>query len=83
MGFSEFLNSRRATAKELVACLRKHYAYASVLGVDVKARSVRVDRNTSGISDRTIQITMAQLSNFFIQIPPSQFSDSLLYHPPC
>ena len=50
MGFSEFLNSRRATAKELVACLRKHYAYASVLGVDVKARSVRVDRNTSGIS---------------------------------
>ena len=50
MGFSEFLNSRRATAKELVACLRKNYAYASVLGVDVKARSVRVDRRSSGIS---------------------------------
>ena len=50
MGFSEFLNSRRATAKELVACLRKNYAYASVLGVDVKSRSVRVDRRSSGIS---------------------------------
>ena len=50
MGFSEFLNTRRAAAKELVACLRKDYEYVSVLGVDVKARSVRVNRNTSGIN---------------------------------
>ena len=50
MGFSEFLNSRRSTAKDLVAHLRRQYAYASVLGVDVKARSIRVNRNTSNIS---------------------------------
>ena len=50
MGFSEFLNTRRASAKTLVANLRKTYEYVSVLGVDVKARSVRVNRNTSGIS---------------------------------
>ena len=50
MGFSEFLNTRRAAARELVACLRKDYEYVSVLGVDVKARSVRVNRNTSGIN---------------------------------
>ena len=42
MGFSEFLNSRRSTAKDLVAHLRRQYAYASVPGVDVKARSIRV-----------------------------------------
>ena len=50
MSFSEFLNSRREAAKELVARLRERYEYASVLGVDVKARSIRVDRNTSGIN---------------------------------
>ena len=50
MGFSEFLNTRRETAKELVACLRKNYEYVSVLGVDVKARAIRVNRSTSGIS---------------------------------
>ena len=50
MSFSEFLNARRASAKELVARLREQYEYASVLGVDVKARNIRVDRNTSGIS---------------------------------
>ena len=51
MSFSEFLNSRRAAAKELVAQLKQHYAYVSVLGVDIKAKSVRVDRNTSNIGN--------------------------------
>ena len=49
MGFSEFLNTRRADAKALVAELKKHYSYVSILGVDIKARSIRVDRNTSNI----------------------------------
>ena len=30
--------------------LRKDYSYASVLGVDIKAKSVRADKNTSSIS---------------------------------
>ena len=50
MGFSEFLNSRRSTAKALVAALKQNYEYVSLLGVDIKARAFRVDRNSSGIS---------------------------------
>ena len=49
MGFSEFLESRRANAKALVAALGQHFAYVSVLGADIKTRSVRVDRNSSNI----------------------------------
>lgn len=49
MSFSDFLHSRRCAAKELVAELRKQFSYASVLGVDVKARSIRADKNTSNI----------------------------------
>jgi len=49
MGFSEFLDSRRQAAKELVAALGQHFDYVSILGADIKARSVRVDRNTSNI----------------------------------
>ena len=51
MGFSKFLDSRRESAKELVKHLRQHFSYVSVLGVDVKTRSIRADRNTSGISN--------------------------------
>ncbi|MBQ9951647.1 MAG: TldD/PmbA family protein [Clostridia bacterium] len=50
MSFSEFLNSRRQTVGQLVCALKKQYEYVSVLGVDIKSRSVRVDRNTSNIS---------------------------------
>ena len=50
MGFSEFLNTRRAAAKELVAHLRDTYEYASVLGVDVKARSISVNKKLTNIS---------------------------------
>ncbi len=50
MSFSEFLNSRRKDAKALVAELRKDFAYASILGSDIKSKTVRVDRNTTNIS---------------------------------
>ena len=50
MSFSEFLHSRRADAKALVAALMKTYDYASVLGVDVKARSVMANNKLSNIS---------------------------------
>ena len=50
MSFSEFLESRRSAARALAAQLRQRYAYVSVLGADITARSVRVDRNTSGIN---------------------------------
>ena len=49
MAFSEFLNSRRSAARILVAELRKHYDYVSLLGVDIQAKTIRADRNTSGI----------------------------------
>ena len=49
MSFSAFLNSRRSDAKALVQELRKQFSYASVLGVDVNARSIRADKNTTNI----------------------------------
>lgn len=51
MAFSKFLDSRRDLAKELVRQLRQHFSYVSILGTDVKTRSIRADRNTSGISN--------------------------------
>ena len=51
MGFSKFLDSRREIVKELVKELRQHFSYVSVLGADVKTKSIRADRNTSGISN--------------------------------
>ena len=50
MSFSEFLHSRRGDAKALVAELKKHYDYVSVLGVDVKARSISVNKKLTNIS---------------------------------
>ena len=50
MAFSEFLTSRREACRELVRLLRQDYSYASVLGVDVKAKSVRADRNSTRIA---------------------------------
>ena len=51
MAFSNFLDSRRETVKELVKELKQYFSYVSVLGVDVKTKSIRADRNTSGISN--------------------------------
>ena len=50
MAFSNFLESRRADAKALIVALRQEFSYVSLLGVDIKATSVRVDRNSSGIN---------------------------------
>ncbi len=50
MSFSQFLEARRPAAKALVAELKKSFAYVSVLGADIRARSIRVDKNTSGIN---------------------------------
>ena len=50
MAFSNFLQSRRADAKALVSQLRQEFSYVSLLGVDIKSTSVRVDRSTSGIN---------------------------------
>ena len=50
MRFSEFLDSRRSMAKALVTALQKDFSYVSILGADIKARSVRADRNTTSIS---------------------------------
>ena len=50
MSFSEFLQSRRADAKALVAALKDHFDYVSVLGADVKARSVSASSKLTNIS---------------------------------
>ncbi len=50
MGFSAFLDSRRSAAKALVAQLRAHYAYVSVLGADIQAKGIRADRKSSSIN---------------------------------
>ena len=50
MQFSEFLNSRRDQARALVETLDAYFDYVSILGVDIQAKSVRVDKNTTNIS---------------------------------
>ena len=50
MSFSEFLNSRREPARALVAELKTTYDYVSILGVDVKARALSVNRKLTNIS---------------------------------
>ena len=50
MSFSEFLESRRDSARALVTELKKSFPYASVLGVDVKSRSITATRSTSSIA---------------------------------
>ena len=49
MAFSKFLDTKRADMKALVEALSGHFSYVSILGVDVKATAIRVDRNTAGI----------------------------------
>ena len=50
MQFSEFLESRRAGCRALVCELKKSYPYASILGADQKARSIRVNKNNASIA---------------------------------
>ena len=49
MTFSPFLASRREAAKTLTALLREQFSYVSILGADIKARSIVADKNTTGI----------------------------------
>ena len=49
MGFSTFLSSRRESAEKLIRLLSQRYSYASLLGVDVAAKTIRADRSTSAI----------------------------------
>lgn len=51
MAFSQFLESRRQRAKDLVLLLHQQYPYVSVLGADIKAKSIRVDARTSNIGN--------------------------------
>ena len=50
MSFSEFLNSRREAARALVAELKTTYDYVSIQGVDVKARSISVNKKLTNIA---------------------------------
>lgn len=50
MSFSEFLNSRRLAAKQLVSGLGGQFDYVSILGADIRARTIRADRNSTSIS---------------------------------
>ena len=49
MTFSPFLASRREAAKTLTALLREQFSYVSILGADIRARSIVADKNTTGI----------------------------------
>lgn len=49
MQFSAFLNSRRNAARELIQALTPHFRYVSILGADIRSRSIRADKNTTGI----------------------------------
>ncbi len=51
MAFSKFLDARRGDCKQLVAELKKHFRYVSVLGADVKSLNVRVNRKTASVGD--------------------------------
>lgn len=53
MAYSEFLKSRTEDCKALVALLRKHFAYVSILGSDVKSTAVRADKFNSNVGDGT------------------------------
>ena len=50
MSFSEFLESRRENARALVCELKKQFAYASVLGADIKSRTITANRKSSAIN---------------------------------
>ncbi len=50
MAFSPFLESKRQTVKALVDALHKSFSYVSVLGVDVKTTTIRVDKKSSTIA---------------------------------
>ena len=50
MSFSKYLDAKRSDMKALVLELKKSFSYVNVLGVDIKATDIRVDKNTSNIN---------------------------------
>lgn len=50
MSFSDLLRSRREPARALVAALRRKFDYVSVLGVDVRGRSIMANNQLTGIT---------------------------------
>ena len=73
MSFSKYLDSKRSEIKQLVAELKKSFLYVSVLGVDIKATSFRVDKNTSNI-DPGNDVECGFLQIFVINPPILQSS---------
>lgn len=54
MAFSEFLDSRRAACRALVAELSKTFSYVGILGSDVKSKSIRVNRKMTDIGEGSL-----------------------------
>ena len=54
MKFSEFLNSKRADCRELVAALSEKFQYVSILGSDVKSTVISVNKRSSSIGDGSL-----------------------------
>ena len=51
MPFSEFLSARRERCHQLVDALSPHSAYVSILGSDVRSKSIGADRRSTDISE--------------------------------
>ena len=51
MPFSTYLDGKRGDCRALVAALGQRFPYVSILGTDVRATSIRVDKNTSMVQD--------------------------------
>lgn len=51
MPFSAYLNGQRENCAALVAALGKHFQYVSILGTDVHATAIRVNRRSSAVQD--------------------------------
>ncbi len=54
MAFSEFLNSKRGECCALVAELKKHFKYVSILGSDIKSVMISADKRSSNIGEGSL-----------------------------
>lgn len=54
MPFSTFLDGKREYLKALVAALKKHFAYVSVLGTDVRSKRLSVTRSSSSVAEDSL-----------------------------
>ena len=51
MAFSKFLESRRSACRALIEALGQHFAYASILGTDVRTNRIMVNKNISSMGE--------------------------------